>query len=86
MRKIFIVWLITIWNVSAEFCDKKNLPSQNSNAILKEYCSKNNGSLSDRQCVYKNKTLGYVFKFSRQNYFNFSFHCISLYFFFSVWI
>lgn len=62
MREIFIVWFITIVNVSfAKYCDKKNSPSADSIAILKEYCNINNGSLNSRECTKGNKTIGYKY-------------------------
>lgn len=61
MKEIYIVWFITILGVSAKYCDEKNSPSNDSIAILKDFCNTNNGSLSGRECIFKpNRTLGYV--------------------------
>ena len=61
MKEIYIVWFITILGVSAKYCDEKNSPSNDSIAMLKDFCNTNNGSLSGRECVVEgSKTLGYV--------------------------
>ena len=60
MREIYFVWFIAILGVSAKYCDEKKSPSNESIAILKEYCDMNNGDLTDRACFRGNKTLGCV--------------------------
>ena len=50
------------WSVSAEFCDPKHSPSQNSIALLTKFCAGKNGTVSHRQCDNNKQTKGYEYK------------------------